>query len=72
MNQQESHTGFIPLSPLQFVDVKKCSKCVVDPELCRDPVKLHGYVSSFKCPNFLGARVQVNFDINLDLLPHRL
>ena len=50
------------------MDVKKCTKCVVDPVLCRDPVKLYGYVSSFKCPNFLGARVQVNFDINLDLL----
>ena len=25
-------------------------------------------MKSFKCPNFLGARVQVNFDINLDLV----
>ena len=68
MCQQNEHTGFIPLSPLQFVHIKQCEKNVVDPDLCQDPVKLHKYVNSFKCPNFLGARVQVNFDMNLDLV----
>ena len=68
MNKQESHTGFIPLSPLQFTDIRKCNKCAVDPELCKDPIKLYEYVSSFRCPNFLGAHIQVNFDMNLDLI----
>ena len=49
--QQEFHTEFIPLSPLQFLEVKNCNKCVVAPDLCRDPVKLYNHVSSFKCPN---------------------
>ena len=68
MCQHSEHTGFIPLSPLQFVNIRQCNKCIVDHALCQDPIKLHKYVSSFKCPNFLGARVQLNFDINLDLV----
>ena len=68
MCQQSEHTGFNPLSPLQFVNIKQCNKCVVNRDLFQDPVKLHKYVSSFKCPNFLGTRVQVNFDMNLDLV----
>ena len=68
MCQHSEHTGFIPLSPLQFVNIRQCNKCIVDHALCQDPIKLHKYVSSFNCPNFLGARVQVNFDMNLDLV----
>ena len=66
MCQQSEHTCFIP--PLQFVNIKQCDKFTVNRDLCQDPVKLHKYVDSFKWPNFLGARVQVNFDMNLDLV----
>ena len=68
LEQQCQHTGFIPLSPLQFKPIRKCNKCVVDYNLCKDPVKLHNHVRSFGSPNFLGARVQVNHTMNLDLL----
>ena len=68
MDQHTQHTGFIPLSPLQFGEIKECDKCIHDPELCKDPVKLYDIVNSFQCPNFLGARVQVNYDMNLDLI----
>ena len=68
MAQQTPHTGFIPLSPLQFGEIRQCNKCVHDPKLCKDPLKLYKIVYSFKCPNFLGAHVQVNYDMNLDLL----
>ena len=54
--------------PLQFEEIRQCDKCIQDPELCKDPVKLYNLVDSFQCPNFLGARVQVNYDINLDLI----
>ena len=67
MNQQYQHTGFIPLSPLQFKPIRECQKHVSDIELCCNPVKLHNYVKSFECPNFIGARVQVNHTMNLDL-----
>ena len=50
--QHSEHTGFITLSPLQFVNIKQCDKCIVNRDLCQDPVQLHKYVSSFKCPNF--------------------
>ena len=70
MKQQNQHTGFVPLSPLQFVGIKSCTKCIVNTELCKDPVKLHEYVKQFRCPNFIGARVQVNYDINFELLEH--
>ena len=68
MNQQNQHTGFIPLSPLQFKPIKDCQKRVNDVELCCNPVELHNYVKSFGCPNFIGARVQVNYTMNLDLI----
>ena len=70
MIQQNQHTGFVPLSPLQFLGIKNCTKCIVDKELCRDPVKLHEYVKQFQWPNFIGARVQVNYDINFELLEY--
>ena len=70
MRQQNQHTGFVPLSPLQFVGIKSCTKCLVNRELCKDPVKLHEYVTQFQCPNFIGARIQVNYDINFELLEH--
>ena len=66
--QQKQHTGFIPLSPLQFGHIRDCSKCQVDKQWLQKPIQLYQYVKSFKCSNFLGARVQVNFDINLDLV----
>ena len=68
MNQQNQHTGFIPLSPLQFKPIRHCKKRVSDIQLCANPVKLHSYVKSFGCPNFIGARVQVNHTMNLDLI----
>ena len=68
MSQQYQHTGFIPLSPLQFKPIRACQKRMSDIELCGNPVKLHNYVKSFGCPNFIGARVQVNHTINLDLI----
>ena len=68
--QKQQHTGFLPLSPLQFVGIKTCTKCIVDKELCKDPVKLHHYVKQFQCPNFVGARVQVNHSINFELLEY--
>ena len=40
----------------------------MDYNLCKDPVKLHNHVRSFGSPNFLGARVQVNHTMNLELL----
>ena len=70
MAQQQQHTGFIPLSPLQLVGIKACTKCMIDKELCKDPVKLHQYVKQFQCLNFVGARVQVNHSINFELLEH--
>ena len=60
MNQEDQHTGFIPLSPLQFKQIRECQKRVSDIELCCNPVKLHNYVKSFGCSNFIGARIQVN------------
>ena len=63
MSQQNQHTGFISLSPLQFKPIRQCQKRVVDLELCNDPVKLDDYVKAF-----VGARVQVNHTINLDLV----
>ena len=68
MEQQNQHTGFIPLSPLQFKPITECKKCIIDQELCKDPVALYRYVKSFGSPNFLGARVQVNHTMNLELL----
>ena len=68
MEQQNQHTGFIPLSPLQFKPIRQCKKCTIDQELCKDPVALYRYVKSFGSPNFLGARVQVNHTMNLELL----
>ena len=68
MQQQVQHTGFIPLSPLQFCHIRSCSTCQVDKKWLQQPVKLYEYVKSFNCPNFLGARVQVNFCMNLDLI----
>ena len=68
MNQQNQHTGFIPLSPLQFKPIRECQKRVNNVELCCNPVKLHNYVKSFGGPNFIGARVQVNHTMNLDLI----
>ena len=68
MNQQGQHTGFIPLSPLQFKPIRECQRRVSDKELCCNPVRLHNYVKSFGCPNFIGARVQVNHTMNLDLI----
>ena len=66
--QQQQKTGFIPLSPLQFGHIKHCNKCIVDKDLLAKPVLLYNCVKKHKCPNFLGARIQVNFDINLDLV----
>ena len=68
MAQQPQHTGFVPLSPLQFEEIRQCNKSIHDPELCRNPVRLYNFVNSFQCPNFLGARVQVNYTMNLDLI----
>ena len=68
MEQQHQHTGFIPLSPLQFKLIREYKKCVVDHDLCKDPVKLHNYVISFGSPNVWGAWVQVNHTMNLELL----
>ena len=68
MTQQKQHTGFIPLSPLQFSHIRNCSRCQVDKQWLEKPIQLYHYVKSFKCPNFLGARVQINFDMNLDLV----
>ena len=68
MEQQDQHTGFIPLSPLQFKPIRQCKKCTIDQELCKDPVALYRYVKSFGSPNFWGARVQVNHTMNLELL----
>ena len=70
MTQQNEHTGFVPMSPLQFVGIKSYTNCIVHKELCRDPVKLHKYDKKFKCSNFIGARVQVNYDINFELLEY--
>ena len=50
--------------------IKACKKCIIDKELCKDPVKLHQYVKQFQCPNFVGARVQVNYSINFELLEY--
>ena len=68
MAQQPQQTGFVPLSPLQFEEIRQCGKSIYDPELCKNPVKLYNFVNSFHCPNFLGARVQVNYTMNLDLI----
>ena len=68
MAQQPHHTGFVPLSPLQFEEIRQCGKSIYDPELCKNPVRLYNFVNSFHCPNFLGARVQVNYTMNLDLI----
>ena len=46
MAQQTQDTGFIPLSPLQFEEISQCDKCIHDPELCKDPVKLYNLVNS--------------------------
>ena len=70
MAQQAQHTGLIPLSPLQFGHIRSCSTCQVDKRWLQEPVKLYEYVKISNCPNFLGARVQVNFSMNLDLIDH--
>ena len=66
--QHTLKTGFVPLSPLQFDYIKDCCKKVKNKSLLNDPVALYEYVSSYKVPNFLGARVQVNFEMNIDLI----
>ena len=62
------HIVFIPLSPFQFQEIRHCGKCIQNPEWCKDPVKLYNYVSGFQCLNFLGARVHVNYTMNLELI----
>ena len=52
MEQQVQHTGFIPLSPLQFGHIRNCSTCQVNKKWLQQPVKLYEYVKSFNCPNF--------------------
>ena len=68
MFQQNQLMGFVPLSPLQFSHIRDCTKCQVEKQWLEKPVELYKYVKSFNCPNFLGARVQVNLDMNIDLI----
>ena len=68
LQQQKFPSGFTPLSPLQFHPIKDCTKLIKNEKWLDHPVLLYKYVKSFGCPNFLGARVQVNFTINLDLV----
>ena len=55
-------------SPVSLAIRRSTAVNIHNPQLHEDPLKLHNYVSSFKCPHFLRARLQVNYDINLDLI----
>ena len=68
ISQQAQLTGFIPLSPLQFPHIRNCTQCQVEKQWLHKPIELYRYVKFFNCPNFMGARVQVNFDMNVDLI----
>ena len=48
--------------------IRSCNKIVKNHGLIEDPVDLYHVVKEFGIPNFLGAIIQVNFDMNLDLL----
>ena len=68
LKQQKYISGFIPLSNLVHHEAKNMNRCVRDKELSMEPVRLHYLVKKYDLPNFLGARIQVNFGLNLDLL----
>ena len=72
LKQQRYIGGFIPLSNWSFSEYKTMNKCIKSKELCLDPIHLHYLVKKHKLPNFLGARIQVNFDLSLDLLDSHL
>ena len=59
--------GFIPLNNLRYEWGKGLPPTVCSKEICQDPVSLHYQVAEKKMPNFLGARIQVNFNFNHDL-----
>ena len=63
-----STQGLFLFLPSSFSYIRECDRRIVDRDLADKPVLLYNYVSGFNCPNFLGARVQVNFDMNLDLI----
>ena len=68
LQQQRYIGGFIPLTNLVHLQAKNMNRCIKDKSLSMDPVRLHYLVKQYDLPNFLGARIQVNFDLNLDLL----
>ena len=67
LQQQSVVGGFIPLTNLQGKEIKNCNYVMKDIELCQDPVRLFEYVNSYGVLNLIGARVQVNYTLNLDL-----
>ena len=72
LEQQEYVWGFVPLTDLQFTDSMTDSKCVQNRVLVRDPVALHAEVAKIGLPNFIGARIQLNYTMNLDLFQELL
>ena len=65
---KNSTLGSSPFLPYNLVTLGTAAVCQVDKQWLQKPVQLYHYVKSFKCPIFLGARVQVNFDMNLELV----
>ena len=45
---------------------------IEDESICHDPIALHNLVAKDNCPNFMGAKIGVNFDFNCDLFEHLL
>ena len=46
LQQQPLHTGFIPLSPLQFQHIRRCDRCIIGQYWVDKPVLLYNYVGS--------------------------
>ena len=65
--QQHEVCGFIPLNNLRYEWAKGLPPNVCSKEFCQDPINLHYQVAKKYLPNFLGARIQVNFNFNHDL-----
>ena len=72
LQQQKTGHGFVPLTDLQCGYIKSCTKNVVNKQLCQDPIALYRAVAESSLPNFIGARIQINFTMNLDLLDSML
>ena len=60
-NQMGESFGVIPLSTLQKYEGPETKNQPIG-----DPLELHKFVKAFGCPNFLGARVPVVSNLNMD------